>query len=326
MRFLCFFVVASLVFHAQGENGCKDLQGQNVDWFIVYKLPQIAKTWESGNEYAYLDANNINWTLQTDINDPNRGVGLTIKQIYKSDKFYWIEKTIEKDDFHIMYSDDDPVGKAESYRGHAKGIALFDSSSGFWIIHSVPNFPPSKSYSYPSTAKKYGQTIMCLSFNVASLSDIAEQWRFMQVTPYSSNLPDKFANRNVISKQSLSKSAAEFKSLKRLVTRDGTTIFSCAKHKKFNGDVWNDIISQEMGVTLAVESWLNGSGDDLHSTCAARSQTHDVREVKVLGQKFKSSKDHSKWGVADKAIKPLVCIAETVEREKKLIYKSLAPL
>lgn len=140
--------------------------------FVVYKLPKLSGAGTSGKEFVYFDAESSDWTRGNDINDPNVAVGATVSQVYSADK---------SNNFWFMYSDDDPIKSADSYRGHAKGVSLFDSTTGFWLIHSVPNFPPIKSFSYPNTAEKYGQSFFCASMEVQHLTELAEHWKYIQV-------------------------------------------------------------------------------------------------------------------------------------------------
>ncbi|CAI2347913.1 unnamed protein product [Caenorhabditis sp. 36 PRJEB53466] len=289
------------------------MKGKSVDWFVVYKLPKLSGGTD-GKEFVYVDSEMpSSWQKGNDINDPKVAVGATVSQVYESDN----------DDFSFMYSDDDPVKPADSYRGHAKGVALFDTKTGFWLIHSVPNFPPTKSFAYPPTAEKYGQSFFCSSLPVEHLADLAEHWKYIQASPYLLNLPEKFATRfptlkNVQAKQSLARSATQFSVAKPIKTVQGAVMMAYAKHKKFDGDVWNDVISRQNRITLAVESWLNGSGDDLHTTCTSSSQTHDVTEMRVSGLNFASSKDHSKWAVSSTDSNPIVCFGDMNRQKSQL--------
>lgn len=56
------------------------------------------------------------------------------------------------------------------------GVLMFDQSQGFWLTHSVPHFPPfpERNYSYPSTGKYYGQTLLCITYNYTQLPQICE--------------------------------------------------------------------------------------------------------------------------------------------------------
>lgn len=73
-----------------------------------------------------------------------------------------------------MYNDEFPNGTSSETAAHAKGVIVFDGVSGFWLVHSVPRFPPSPdegNYTFPTTGLRYGQTMLCLSlpFNQADI-------------------------------------------------------------------------------------------------------------------------------------------------------------
>ena len=74
----------------------------------------------------------------------------------------------------FAYSDDPPhVPAADTDKAHAKGVLLYnpsDNKEGFWLIHSLPNYPDlsAKKYSYGTNAAidgdtTYGQTFLCIS-------------------------------------------------------------------------------------------------------------------------------------------------------------------
>ncbi|MEE6494668.1 hypothetical protein FKM82_001832 [Ascaphus truei] len=75
----------------------------------------------------------------------------------------------------MMYNDAPPGTKNfTTKRGHTKGILLFNKSQGFWLIHSVPHFPPfpEKGFGYPSTGRRYGQTAMCVTYRYDQFKEI----------------------------------------------------------------------------------------------------------------------------------------------------------
>ena len=76
----------------------------------------------------------------------------------------------------LMYNDEFPNGTSSESAAHAKGVVAFDGQSGFWLVHSVPRFPPAPAgsdnsnpaetqanYSFPATGLRYGQTMLCVS-------------------------------------------------------------------------------------------------------------------------------------------------------------------
>lgn len=54
------------------------------------------------------------------------------------------------------------------------GFLLLDKSQGFWVIHSVPLFPPSPEdgYGYPSSGESFGQTAICITFKYDQFTKI----------------------------------------------------------------------------------------------------------------------------------------------------------
>ncbi|KAK6009350.1 deoxyribonuclease II [Ostertagia ostertagi] len=197
------------------------------------------------------------------------------------------------------------------------------------MIHSVPNFPPLGSYSYPATGIKFGQTFLCLSLPTQFLGDIGEHLRYLQATPFLFNLPDQFKERfpvlvNIVKKQSLPKSATHFTRIAQLTTIRGMALRSFAKHKKFNKDLWFDLVAPELGTNMAVESWLNGGADDLDSICTKRTSIYDVTVVSLPDVSFNSSRDHSKWAVADtEGRTSIVCVGDLNRQVRTVLFAIL---
>lgn len=55
-------------------------------------------------------------------------------------------------------------------------MVAFNTTTGFWLIHSVPIYPPAKQsgYSWPSNAYDYGQTFLCVTYNIDMLDVIGK--------------------------------------------------------------------------------------------------------------------------------------------------------
>ncbi|GMT32958.1 hypothetical protein PFISCL1PPCAC_24255, partial [Pristionchus fissidentatus] len=298
---------------------CKNMQGKDVDWFMAYKLPSKVQDSESGRNFAYLDKFNPNWTISTEpIESLKSAIGATVGQVYDGN---------DKKLMYAMYNDDAPnTDKTEGYRGHIKGVIAFDSNNGFWIQHSMPNYPPppTEEYSYPETATKYGQTLICMSMKTSDLNDIVEQLRYMMINAYSFNIPEEFNTKYenltavVVDRTSLNtRKEKEFTSKKELKTAGGQQFISFAKHKQFKADLWRDWIAEDEKVDLSVETWLNGAAKNMDSTCSPKKTVLDISSIDLNGNSFKSSKDHSKWGISNDSKKPLICVGDVNRQESQ---------
>jgi deoxyribonuclease-2 len=72
----------------------------------------------------------------------------------------------QSDLYYALYNDEHPYKTdSDTVHGHTKGVQLFDATSGLWLIHSVPKFPPADVYAYPITGTKYGQSMLCVTFD-----------------------------------------------------------------------------------------------------------------------------------------------------------------
>ena len=99
--------------------------------------------------------------------------------------------------FRLLYNDEHPDGNTSFTAGHTKGVVVFGERQGFWLVHSVPKFPPERSgYGYPSTGHMYGQTFLCVSlYTAASAEDIGVQLTFNHPYIYLSEVPEQFVKR-----------------------------------------------------------------------------------------------------------------------------------
>ncbi|RCN27965.1 deoxyribonuclease II [Ancylostoma caninum] len=305
--------ITALINYGHARLGCKNMQGGDVDWFVAIKLPREADGgW--GTSFVYYDPTQEGWMMSpVPIDSYMSAIGATISQIYVADK----SRT-----FTIAYNDGSPVGEAEWGRGHSKGVAAFDAYTGFWMIHSVPKFPPFYWYGYPSTGRRFGQSFMCLSLSTRSLEDVGQYMRFAEVTPLMGNLPPwhiYFAPSlvDVFNRRSLSYYDPASTTLRAIRTLYGKAALVFSKHRKFGADIWYDFIAPYFNTPMAVETWRNGYARDLGTTCGLKPNVYDVNYVNLLGRTFANSQDHSKWGVSMNAAVPAVCVGDVNRQESQ---------
>ena len=94
----------------------------------------------------------------------------------------------------MFYNDEHPNGKTSFTLGHTKGVIAFDEKSGFWLVHSVPKYPPAlednDTYDYPHTGQMYGQSFLCISLQTKSSAEqIGTQMLYNHPYIYSINVP-----------------------------------------------------------------------------------------------------------------------------------------
>uniref|UniRef100_T1HVY3 Uncharacterized protein n=2 Tax=Rhodnius prolixus TaxID=13249 RepID=T1HVY3_RHOPR len=160
---IAFFVVILLNIRAiRSSVQCLDESGKPVDWYVVYKLPNNAhKSYSEseGSSYLYITSETLKkgWIMSNQsIHSQQSLVAKTLKPLYRNqDKELW-----------LVYNDQGTNildGSFGSF-GHAKGVVAANKDGGFWLVHSVPHFPPVENeYSYPKTGLRNGQSMLCIS-------------------------------------------------------------------------------------------------------------------------------------------------------------------
>lgn len=153
---------------------CYGDSGQPVDWFVVYKLPAQSGPGDAaqrGLRYKYMDKDSGGWRDGAgSINSSAGAVGRSLLPLYQNASQLAF----------LLYNDQPPKSSGSqdfvAIRGHTKGVLLLDQEGGFWLVHSVPQFPApasSGAYSWPSNAHTYGQTLLCVSFLLLSSGRLA---------------------------------------------------------------------------------------------------------------------------------------------------------
>jgi deoxyribonuclease II len=140
-----------------------DENGKPVDWFFIYKVPQLSagantdKT--TGYEYVYYDSaidslplaqrlvNKSPYVLNSD----KGALNLTLDSVFNKP---------DASTGWILYNDEKPLdagGKNDGNLGHTKGVLAFDTKTktGYWLLHSWPKFadPRQKLIQLPSMAR-----------------------------------------------------------------------------------------------------------------------------------------------------------------------------
>ncbi|XP_067845932.1 deoxyribonuclease-2-beta isoform X3 [Heptranchias perlo] len=235
---LLFFLLIIHLSPSGAEISCRDEAGRPVDWFVMYKLPkyQIHQAVGMGLNYMYLDPSTDDWQRSKHlVNTTESAVGRTLQQLYST------YKSKVNDRAYFIYNDAAPSMPYDMYHGHTKGVLLFDEAQGFWLIHSVPHFPPfpKKGYSWPSSGKRNGQTLFCITYKYSQVTEIGKQLLYYNPRVYNWSLPDIFlpelSHLQFVAKGG-SVSKSPWKRLTELTSTGGVQFQSFAKYKHFEDD------------------------------------------------------------------------------------------
>ena len=282
-----------------------DENGKAVDWWFIYKVPQLAQDANSdsatGYEYAYFDANiDANGgKVQKSPNRLNEGKGalnLTLNSVF--------DKPAATTGW-ILYNDEMPAsakGTDSGSCGHTKGVIAFDtaSRSAFWLLHSWPKYAAPAAPGMPTPM--YGQTFLCISLDVKTADQIAAQMANHQEPQCYLPRPASLKKDDALYALTLPlkpNPPAEANVLD-CKSRGGMPFKVLAKNREWGKDFWNDWVGPQLQADMDVETWIRGpippvvDSDGIH-------KTFDVKFINLgplgLHWAWPETHDHAKWGI-----------------------------
>ncbi|XP_055548111.1 plancitoxin-1 [Wyeomyia smithii] len=298
------------------EIGCRDENGVLVDWYYLYKLPHEdfdRHSTSSGYRYAYITSTDTSqqWKLsERTVNDSTSIPGNTLEPVLLGST---------ENSLVLMYNDEPPENQTDGLRGHTKGVVATDGKNGFWLVHSVPKYPPpiGQKYHYPSTGKLYGQSFLCISVAADQMESIGQQLLMNEPHVYSFQIPnrlrDSFPKLVEATEMKTNENPPHYNIL-NVKSLGGTIFHSFAKNRFFKKELYADLIAPMLRVGLLVETWQHGAGN-LPDSCS-HYPVLNIKAVKVLGDyRFKTLKDHSKWAVSEKSEVDYVCVGDLNRQE-----------
>lgn len=335
MLLLCIGLFSFLVSvnQANEDISCRDENGNNVDWYIVYKVPLLFDAnwpYKSGYTYASVTSESIK--------DPKWQTGKVKVKEQFGHPFAETLKPIYEDNSpidYIFYNDGLPNGTANFNLAHAKGVVAFDEKGGFWLIHSVPRFPADdkKAYSYPRSGAKFGQMALCISFEgLDALEKINNVLQVTRANVYFHRLNIKLKSKTGeiyferVSKQNWTRLESDryeqsFK-IESVKSEVFTIIPKGADTESYpNGDIYELSVSPVLGSSLKVQSWLQSGRGPLPSECDIKYHIENVNETivesDIVSLDWSTKIDHSKWALSTTSRKSNWCISDLNRMESQ---------
>lgn len=315
MKAFIRIVVLSLWLHCVWSGlQCRDEENQPVDWFVALKLPRLKNSSNanvrSGIAYVYITSSALNdsWTLSSrTVDDTNSIMGNTLKPLYDDQVSNFAR---------ILYNDEPPHGNTTMTLGHTKGLAVGDNESGFWLVHSVPHFPPEAGnnfYSYPKTGKIYGQSFLCVTVLPKDLEIIGEQLMYNEPFIYDNFIPTALESAMpnfARAAQGETKQSAPWFNAAIFMSQKSQSFTSFAKSKRFGKDLYADWVAQSLQADLLVETWNHGPGAKMQSECEKPFKVENIESLTLNQFPFITGEDHSKWAVSSSSDQPWICVGD----------------
>jgi deoxyribonuclease-2 len=289
--------------------GCVDADGNQVDWWFQYKMPNSYKT-------TYTDSNSpksaylkISGALDDKENPP--ALIMTLRSLASGggkndEKIAW--------EPYFMYNDQPDNAKPSSSYGHTKGV-VSTGSNPFWLLHSTPNFPSSDgkpTFYFPESEIIYGQTFLCVAISASEFDNVGTQLSYTHPYVYVNKVGD------------ISKDYPKLASLLdgNFITSPGATnvqkfgkFTHMAKNSNWDDDMYENLVAKTLNSDLVVESWIRGGAEGTYCKPAHKYSVVDVETLSALDMDgtnitWRESQDHAKWALTQDSGHPYVCIAD----------------
>ncbi|XP_012275378.1 plancitoxin-1 [Orussus abietinus] len=319
---LVFLIIAKVFISGEEYDDiqCKNEDNQPVDWYVLYKIPKISHSTnpliKEGHAYLYMTSESVNkgWQLSANnISTKDSIPGYTLAPLYKG---------MDNSILWMLYSDQPPNRTPSAKYGHAKGAIIVSKEKGFWLVHSVPHFPPASKtsenqtqsknvqlnshnipdsqYGYPASGRNYGQSFLCISVEKDQINNIGQQLIYNQVVIYDKNFPLPYKQsypslNELVNRVWIKDPPYNHKSLIQSLGAFGFLTF--AKSDKWQKDLYDDFVAPALKSDMLVQSWLNGRGklpSECNGTKVMNIQSLVLEKANV---NFKSTHDHSKWAI-----------------------------
>lgn len=158
---------------------------------------------------------------------------------------------------------------------YVEGVFAGDKQQGFWLIHSLPRFPPRSKegqFVYPHNGIVYGQTFLCLSVQAANYDAIAKLLFQNQPWIYETSSSDAPIVKTHPTLESVMRKEhvkqPPWSTKVTFATAAGERVVAFGKAAQFGHDLYDSLVAPSMREELWVESWRHGNSN-LKSNCSA---------------------------------------------------------
>ena len=209
---------------------CLNSAGEAVDYWVALKLPNGAITYESYGGALKKSASGMDGTSGNLIVN-------TVQQIYKM-----------KDSSAVgvaLYNDETDAGVESASHAHSKGVVAFDTTQGFWLVHSLPRYPNHRSKGYgPLPTVTYGQSWLCMTLKTATFEDVGTQLQVTGPLFYDTHLSSTLTTKLPAFAAAIAGTTSGVAtSTKTIHTKGGAVFYHLAKSKAWGKELYDDLVA-----------------------------------------------------------------------------------
>ncbi|KAL3977019.1 G protein-coupled receptor [Sarotherodon galilaeus] len=280
--------------HCEGAISCKNENGDNVDWFILYKKPD-------GFNYFYIDSTDQNLKENNKDKPVNHQAGVlahTLGPYFESSPDFGF----------IAYNDQTPSCNALTEYGHSKGVVMMDKENVVWLLHSTPKFPErDKSNNfYPDSGKRNAQIFMCVTLPSDKSAQIGQHLKDINAHIFKEHNPEKFKDSST-APQPLpydndlwSAGGQKFKHFVKQISKESK-----------DGDLYVTI-ADTLESNLYIQTWRSDPKDLNKRPLSKTNKGYKLDTIIKVGTAagtWEHGSDHSKWCVSDS--KDWMCVGDS---------------
>ncbi|KRY07085.1 Deoxyribonuclease-2-alpha [Trichinella patagoniensis] len=269
---------------------CKDDDGNIVDWFLVYKPPNV----ESSN--IIKSTANLVWAQSArNVNEREHSIARTLVPFIDNNEDIKV----------LAYSDDPPNLPPRNEKSKAKGVLLVHNRAAAWFVHTAPNFLAHLGpYLWPAAETPKGHMFLCLSLNEAQLNSVAKAIRYQEPFIYANNLPAALLNlHNELSNlaKGVQVRVTPFLEHAKFTTKSANgaaaNIDAFGKHTKSYSDMYARVLKNKLAANIRI--WAP-SDTRSKSICKGQYQLRKIASpMQLAGSLVSREADSARWAVVD---------------------------
>jgi deoxyribonuclease-2 len=219
------------------------------------------------------------------------------EQMKECDVQTWLQQRYADNVFTNWIVYNDQSYNQQHSKAHAKGVVAWNDKRISWLIHSVPHFPNEfNGQSFPPINPSelvYGQSFLYHEVPLQNelLYSIIQQLVIMDVHVMFYHY-DKGQPFHMTFCEFAKKQKQEPKLISEIVL--GKNVSHIAKSPQHNIDIYSEYLAKTYPFQWKIQTWKRGL--PILTECKS---IHDVENMKWKDIEYKTSQDHSKYGVSD---------------------------